>query len=280
MPGRRRSNGGQAADGVQPIGPNRRRAAATLEFLKCCYRFVTKQWPHEPREQLPDQGFELRFRERVRDLPDWQASDERELHLGAALQAASGTTHEVDIVALHPEVRVVVEMKNRGDAVGKNDVIVFFAKVLDYVLANPRLALDGICLVFICRASFDPRGLAACLGLGIHPVCSKVRPLPVLANTVKILVNEVCNGIDLPPDQALRLADLRAEVENMSVCLKDTWPDDRLDYRSETTVSIRSVPPLEDVDGLVDRLLRANATCTDILRTARQTPQAPKGAAP
>lgn len=281
-PGRCQSNGGQAADDVQLAERNRRRAGATLEFLKCCYRFVTKQWPHEPREQLPDQGFELRFRERVRDLPDWRASDERELHLGTALNAASGTTHEVDIVALHSDsdIRVVVEMKNRGDPVGKNDVIVFFAKVIDYVLANPRLALDGICLVFMCRASFDPRGLAACLGLGIHPICSRIRPLPVLANTVDILVRTVSRGLQLPSELQTRLSDLRAEVSSMHVCLKDTWPADRLDYRSETTVSIRAVPPIERIDGLVDRFVRANATCTDILQAVQKASRVSKGVTP
>ena len=262
------------ATGLPTTHPRQmRKAAATLEFLKCCYRFVTEGWPHARREQLPDHGFELRFREAVRSLPNWQASDERELHLGAYLHAASGTTHEVDIVAIHPDVRVVVEMKNRTDAVGKNDVIVFFAKIIDYVLANPRLALDGICLAFVCRASFDPRGLAACLGLGIHPICSKVRPLPVLDDTVKILVREVCKGLELPGDLGLRLDDLRAEVANMSVGLKETWPDDRLDYRSETMLSIRSVPPI-DVDQLANRLARANATCTDILRAARAAKRA------
>lgn len=247
-----------------------------MKFLKGGYRFVKERWPHATKdEQLPDRGFEHRFRECVRDLPDWQVSDPRELHLGTGLHAASGTTHEVDIVALHPDVRVVVEMKNRGDAVGKNDVVVFFAKVIDYVLANPRLALDGICLVFVCRASFDPRGLAACLGLGIHPICSKVRPLPVLGNTVDILVHSVCKGLNLPGDLGLRLDDLRAEVANLSVGLKGTWPDDRLDYRSDTMLSIRAVPPL-DVDRLAKRLMRANSTCTDILQAARKARRAPK----
>lgn len=269
-PGRRgQSNGHQAAIDAQPTDPARREADATLRFLIECYRFVTKLWPRAPKEQGGDQGFERRFREYVRGLPNWQASDERELHLGAGLHAASGTTHEVDLVALHPDVRVVVEMKNWAKPVDKNDVIAFFAKVLDYFLANPRLALDGICLAFVCRATFDARPLAACLGLGVHPIGSNIRPLPVLAKTVDILFREVGRGLALPGDVGFRLDDLRAEVANLSVGLKDTWPDDRLDYRSETMLSIRAVST-PDVDGLADRLIRANSTCTDILQAARR----------
>ena len=245
------------------------KAAATLKFLKCCYRFVSEEWPHAQQEELPDQGFERQFRETcVRHLPDWQVSDERELHLGAGYTPASGVMHEVDIVARHSETRAVAEMKNRADAVGKNDIIVFFAKVLDYILANPALALEGLCLAFVCRASFEPRGLATCLGLGIHPVCSKIRPLPVLKNTVDILTREVRLGLRLPDDLEIRLADLRAEVANISVGLNDIWLDNRLGYQSETTLSIRAIPPIH-ADAFTQRFTRANSTCSDILKVAR-----------
>ena len=240
------------------------RSSPTLRFLKACYEFVAKEWPHTQQEDLPDRGFERQFRAFVRDLGSWEVSDERELHLGADYVPASGTAHEVDIVASHSNVQAVAELKNHAVAVGKNDVIVFFAKVLDYVLANPVLALKEICLAFVCRASFEPRGLATCLGLGIHPVCSKIRPLPVLANTVEILTREV----SLSDEVKERLDDLRAEVRNLSVGLSNTWPDSRFGYQSEAILKIHSVPPIPASE-FADRFTQANSTCTDILATAR-----------
>lgn len=246
------------------------RSSPTLRFLKACYEFVVKEWPHAQQEVLPDRGFERQFRAFVRDLGSWEVSDERELHLGADYVPASGTTHEVDIVASHSNVQAVAELKNHAVAVGKNDVIVFFAKVLDYVLANPVIALKEICLAFVCRASFDPRGLAACLGLGIHPVCSKIRPLPVLANTVDILTREVRDGLSVSDQDKGRLHDLRAEVRNLSVGLRDTWPDSRFGYQSEAILKVHRVPPIPASE-FADRFTQANSTCTDILATARAT---------
>lgn len=240
----------------------------TLSFLKSCYRFVAKEWPHAEREDLPDQGFERQFRAFLRGLGNWEVSDERELHFGAGIMPASGTAHEVDIVANHPEVRAVAELKNHSAAVGKNDVIVFFAKVLDYILANPVLALKQICLAFVCRASFEPRGLAACLGLGIHPVCSKIRPLPVLKDTVDILTREVRHGLRLPNDLEQRLYDLCAEVNNLSIGLADTLPDARLGYQSESILTIHRTP-LIPVGEFADRFTQANSICADILAAAR-----------
>lgn len=244
-----------------------RKSSPAFGFLKGCYRFVAKEWPHAEREDLPDEGFEHQFRAFVRGLGQWDVSDERELHLGADYVPASGTAHEVDIVANRPEVRAVAELKNHSAAVGKNEVIVFFAKVLDYILANPVLALKQICLAFVCRASFEPRGLAACLGLGIHPVCSKIRPLPVLKETVDILTRAVREGLRLPRDMERRLYDLHAEVNNLSVGLTDTWLDARLGYQSESILTIHSVPPIRATE-FANRFTQANSTCTDILKVA------------
>lgn len=250
---------------MTPTTPN-----PALRFLRGCYRFVAREWPHAEREDLPDQGFERQFRAFLRDLGDWEVSDERELHFGAGYTPASSTTHEVDIVASRPEVRAIAELKNHTASVGKNDVIVFFAKVLDYILANPVLALKQICLAFVCRASFEPRGLAACLGLGIHPVCSKIRPLPVLADSVDIMTRAVRHGLSLPNDLEQRLHDLRAEVSNLSVGLTDTWPDARFGYQSESVLTIHSTPPIPAHE-FADRFTHANSTCADILAAARAT---------
>lgn len=248
--------------------PYARGTSPAFDFLKGCYRFVAKEWPHAEREDLPDAGFERQFRTFVRGLENWEVSDERELHLGAGYVPASGTAHEVDIVANRPEVRAIAELKNHSAAVGKNEVIVFFAKVLDYILANPVLALKQICLAFVCRASFEPRGLAACLGLGIHPVCSKIRPLPVLKETVDLLIGEVRQGLHLPNDLERRLYDLCAEVNNLSIGLTDTWPDARLGYQSESILKIHRVPSIPASE-FANRFTRANSTCSDVLAAAR-----------
>ena len=153
--------------------------AATLEFLKRCFRFVSLEWPHAPREAVPDEGFEQRFREScVRNLPEWAISEQRELRLGAGLDTASGTAHEVDIVARHPAVFAILEAKNRGDMPGKNDVTVFFAKVLDYLLANPMLALGEVCLAFMSRNSFDRKRLGGLprIGHSSHSIRSAPSP--------------------------------------------------------------------------------------------------------
>src|SRR5207244_12989337 len=107
-----------------------------IQLLAHCYRYVAVAWQHADRDQItPDQGFERQFREAcIGRLPqDWSISQEREMQLGFGLDTASGVLHEVDIVARHPELTVIVEMKNRGVQPDKNDIIVFFAKIVDYL---------------------------------------------------------------------------------------------------------------------------------------------------
>ena len=151
------------------IRPEYNPSPAVLGFLVRCYRFVAFEWPHVDRIQVPDRGFEQRFREScVLELPDWSISTEREFYLGSGLDTASGVAHEVDIIANHPDLIAIMELKNWGSAgPGKNDVIVFFAKVLDYLATNPTLLFGDVCLSFMSRSSFDSSGLSACLGLGI-----------------------------------------------------------------------------------------------------------------
>ena len=119
-----------------------------LQVLRYFYKFVATDWQHLPREELPDQGFELLLRRScVTDLSGWQISPEWELGLGSELITASGVRHEIDVVASHPGVLAIAELKNRpGCPPGKNDVIIFFAKILDYVamIGFYRLPLDWL----------------------------------------------------------------------------------------------------------------------------------------
>ena len=101
-----------------------------LQFLALCYRFVTTEWQHALREDIPDQGFERCCREYcINGLgSEWTVSQPREMQFGAGLETASGISHEVDIVARHAELIAPVELKNRAAyPPQKNDVIVFYA---------------------------------------------------------------------------------------------------------------------------------------------------------
>src|SRR5262245_43421681 len=110
-----------------PPSPN------TSVLLRHSYLFVSLHWQHLPRDGSPDQGFERKFREGcVEKLPGWVVSQHREMGLGLGLMTASGVSHEIDLVAQHDPVIGILELKNRQAWVPeKNDVAVFFAKILD-----------------------------------------------------------------------------------------------------------------------------------------------------
>ncbi len=251
------------------IRPEAQSSKSTLKFLKHCYRFVSKEWPHAEREQVPDKGFERRFREScIQHLQGWSISEERELHLGAGLDTASGVLHEVDIVVRGPRLTAILEMKNRSDWIGKNDVIVFFAKILDYLSANPVLVSEEVCLAFISNGPFESRGLATCLGLGIHPVAPDIRPLPVLVNNAMIMGSELSKGLVVSSNAQYRFDDLCSQINNLSSALSETWLDNRCGYLSETSILIRAVSPPQ-VDALAQELRQINSDCTDILSVFR-----------
>ena len=251
-----------------PIRPESKPSAPTLEFLKRCYKFVNREWPHLEREPVPDSGFEQRFREScIQHLQGWSISEERELHLGAGLDTASGVPHEVDVIARHLNLTAILEIKNRGygggSGPGKNDVITFFAKILDYLAANPSLVSGEVCLVFMSRGPFEPRGLAACLGLGIHPVASDMHPMPILVNNAMIMENELRKGLTLSPDALGRFDDWCAKLNKLYSALRETWLDNRCGYLSEDRILLRAVAPL-NVDALAQDLSQVNSDWSNI----------------
>jgi len=253
-----------------PIRPESQPCESTLAFLKGCFSFVRQEWPRAPREQLPDEGFERRFRERCTSrFPSWSVSEAREMGLGAALETASGVLHEIDIVARTAGVTAIIELKNRkGRLPDKNDVVVFFSKILDYLSANPALASESVCLAFLSSNSYDPAALAACLGLGIHPVGAEIRPLPVLVNNAMIMESEVLRGLHIARSTMDRFDDLCAQLNNLSLVLSDTWIDCRCGYVTDATILIRALPSLPTM-ALGEQLRQLNADCADILREFR-----------
>lgn len=229
---------------------------------------MTWEWPRAERIDVPDEGFEQRFREScLSELRNWSISNEREFYLGSGLYTASGVAHEVDIVARHPNLTAIMEIKNRGGVQsGKNDVIVFFAKVFDYLAANPTLLSDDICLAFLSRYPFDSSGLATCLGLGIHPITPGLRPLPILIDNALIMQRELDNGLMISSELKSRFDDLCANLNRLSSGLDDTWVDNRCGYLSESSLVLNAVT-LPDVTLLSHLLRDVNAEGAEVLNS-------------
>ena len=248
-----------------PIRPEIEPEPFTLAFLQRCFQFVSVEWPHAEREQLPDAGFEQRFREScVQKLDGWSISEPRELWLGSGLDTASGVAHEIDVVARHLNATAVLEAKNLGDGPGKNDVVIFHAKLVDYMLANPDLASNKLCLAFMSRSSFEPRAMAACLGLGIHPVASDIRPFPMLVHNALCMEHELQKGLVLQSEVYDGFEDYCASLNRLGFALNQTWPDNRFGYLSEDTLLVKALAPLP-VDELASQLRQANGDCIDLI---------------
>ncbi len=245
---------------------------SAFQFLRRCYGFVNQEWQHITRESLPDQGFEQRFREScVTRLSEWRISPEREMRLGDGLDTASGVYHEVDIVAQSSDLTAILEIKNRqGSPPGKNDVIVFFAKILDYLSLNPSLLLKEICPAFMSSIPFEPSGLAACLGLGVHPVEPSLRPLPILVDNARRMDFEIRRGISLTPSMRERFQDFCAQLNNLSSVLKETWLTSRCGFRSEDTIVLKAIGGLPTL-ALSQELGQLNKDCSELLEEFRKT---------
>ncbi|MBI4303397.1 MAG: hypothetical protein HY665_03560 [Chloroflexi bacterium] len=243
---------------------------AALGFLKGCYKFVNFEWQHSVREDVPDQGFERRFRERcVCDLVGWSISGERELQLGQGLGTASGVLHEIDIVARHSEVTGIVEAKNRSGAPPeKNDAIVFFAKIMDYLTLNPFLADKEICPVLMSTSQLEESGLAACLGLGIHPVGPGLRPLPLLIDNADRIAYELGRLVfDVTINDGFD--DYCAELNSVSLGLQGTWFGNRFGSFSDKAIIVQAIGSIDTIE-LGHRLRQLNSDCSQLLEEVRK----------
>jgi hypothetical protein len=241
-----------------------------LQFLRHCYKFVESDWQHLPREALPDQGFELHFRRSsVTALNGWQVSQEWELGLGSELATASGVRHEIDVVARHPDVLVIAELKNKpGCPPGKNDVIIFFAKILDYLTHNPKVLLSEVLPVFVSSCAFEEATLAACLGLGIHPVAPGLRPMPVLADSLQRIESEIARGLVLPEKAMGQWEDACAGLNRLGLGLSDTWLSARCGYVSDQVINLRATLDAESYE-MSRELRQVNGDCSAVLGAIR-----------
>lgn len=236
-------------------------------FLRHCCIFVNQDWQHASRELCPDQGFEERFREIcIARLPGWSISQEREMYLGQGLSTASGVLHEIDIVAQYTDSNVFVELKNRSHfPPDKNDVIVFFAKLLDYIVFNPDILLKEVCPIIISSTTFEISGLAACIGLGIHPVAPQLRPLPILFHNAQCLEVEIKKGLVLGAESKGLYEDFCAGINYLSTALSETWMSSRCSRLSDRKLFIQAIGGLNSL-ALAGNLMHLNADYSRLIR--------------
>lgn len=240
-------------------------------LLRHCYVFVSRDWQHCPRDGSPDQGFEAKFRElSLSKLGGWVISQHREMGFGLGLMTASGALHEIDLVTQGDPVLGVLELKNRqGWVPDKNDVIVFFAKIVDYLCLTPSLLRQTVVPVFMSAFGFEASGLAACLGLGIHPVAPFLRPLPVLIYNAQCMLAEKAKGSQIAPEDEAALDDFCSRLSQMSSALAGAETNKRFGYLNESTIEV-SAFACPEVYELADKLRSLNGESDRLLNTFRQ----------
>ena len=243
---------------------------AAVGFLQHCYRFTNEDWQHVNRLDLPDQGYESIFRiSCVTQLNGWEISEHREMRFGHEANTASGILHEIDIAARHPECNAIMELKNRQDPPAKNDIILLFAKLLDYLTQNPVLTLKEMCPIFMSTTAFEVHGLAACLGLGIHAVSPGLRPVPLLVDNSKRMEYEIIQGLEVSDETQERFGDYCAELNSLCLSLSDSWLGSRFGYRSEDTLVLKAAPASDSM-GASHMLRHLNTECNWLLSSLRE----------
>jgi hypothetical protein len=244
-----------------------------IALLQHSYKFVNQEWQHIPRDSSPDQGFEPKFREScITKMGGWVVSQNREMNLGSGFDTASSVLHEIDVVVQQNNdgnILGIFELKNRSaQPPDKNDVIVFFSKILDYLCLSPSLILSRVVPVFLSSYAFSQSGLAACLGLGIHPVGPSLRPLPILMDNAMRMVSELDKGISLPPKEKEAVDEFRTEISYMASLLAEADINTRFDFVNDETLAIHSSGAPPDVP-LAGQLLVLNGECSRLLEVFR-----------
>jgi hypothetical protein len=240
--------------------------ASEILLLRRCYAFINDDWQHARREPLPDQGFEEQFRENcILSLNGWTVSQPREMRLGCGLDTASGVLHEVDLVAQLDDLVGILELKNRPTpSPDKNDVIVFFAKLLDYFTLNPALLQRRIAPAFMSCFPFEASGIAACLGLGIHPIAPRLRPLPLLYDNARRMTLELNSGLRVGSSDRDAFDDLCANLNRMELTVEQFAINQRFDYFSDRCLMVHSIAAAA-MAGVVDDLRSLNGECTRLI---------------
>lgn len=193
--------------------------------------------------------------------------------MAAALKPLRGFCTRFDLVVRRqdddyglPNVTGILELKNRAAyPPDKNDVIVFFAKIVDYLTSNPSLLHMEVVPVFLSATTLEESALQACLGLGIHPVAPSLRPLPVVIDSGQRIYKFLSDHGFPPPFRLQEFEDFAARVNRVALALEPVDFGRRFGFMSETTISIKAVDGKAAAD-CANELRALNSECLRFLR--------------
>lgn len=160
-------------DSLKPSAPPPR-----LDQLVLHVQEYTRRWP-EPlgySENIhiggtdTDRGFERILRESLeRNLPAGEVSGIRDLGIGDGRSAAVVPHHELDLVVRCGPGRFVLEAKAWQGDVGKEEVILFLSKVLDFMSATNFEPLGPLFTGFVGLNGFTEAALRIMFAWGVIP---------------------------------------------------------------------------------------------------------------
>jgi hypothetical protein len=119
--------------------------------------------------------------------------------------------------------------------------------------------------IFVSSYAFQQSALAACLGLGIHPVAPSVRPLPILVDNANRMTTEIDKGLALSSADTLAFDDFCAKLANMLSLLAGADANNRFDYFNDLTIAVRAFGGV-DVEELADELRTLNSECSRLIK--------------
>lgn len=157
----------------------------TLERLVYGIQHFTKRWPEQLRAYPDlaaqargdsDRGFERLIRHQVEmQCPAGDVSRPREMGFGDSRTGLVIPHHELDLIVVTTDCRFVLEAKAFDRAeVGKDDIIIFLYKILDF-LASPLLEAESAVIRcgFIGRSGFTEAALRLLFAAGIIPFSNR-----------------------------------------------------------------------------------------------------------
>ena len=135
---------------------------------------------------------------------------------------------------------------------------------------RPSLLKQTLAPVFLSTFAFEYTGLAACIGLGIHPVAPGLRPLPLLIDNARRMAVERDKGIGLPQAEWDTFDDFCVALNRLSIKLVPADINQRFDILNDTTVKARAVRITQTVE-IGDQFRSLSAECSrliDVFRAA------------
>jgi len=157
-----------------------------LDNLVCRIQNYTKDWPEPLRYSHnahiaatdTDQGFERLLREAMEvALPFGHTSGIRDLGMGDGRTPAIVRRHELDLILRCREGRLAIEAKAWREEVDKDAVIIFLAKVLDFMAMINFEPLGPVYLGFIGLHGFSEAALRIIFACGIIPFTKRTEQL-------------------------------------------------------------------------------------------------------